>query len=77
MLRRLATQATPPLRRAAHTLGNDKYMRTPESFQAVLARFAKDKACAVLRTPTAGEGEDGARETERSRERDAAQTAKC
>ena len=29
------------------------YMKTPESFQKVLDTFAKYRACAVLRTPTA------------------------
>jgi len=54
MLTRISARlSTAPLRRAGHTMAGDKYMRTPESFQAVLDRFKKDRACAVLRTPTA------------------------
>jgi len=39
--------------RRAHSMSDSKYMQSSESFAAVLARFRKDRACAVLRTPTA------------------------
>jgi 2-keto-3-deoxy-6-phosphogluconate aldolase len=39
--------------RRAHSMSDGKYMRSAESFAAVCARFRKDRACAVLRTPTA------------------------
>jgi len=34
-------------------MSGDKYMRTTESFEKVVARFRQDRACAVLRTVTA------------------------
>ena len=50
MLSRIASAAGRNVRRA-HTMSNDAYTKSPESFQKVLDTFKKYRACAVLRTP--------------------------
>ena len=59
-LQKMLTRAAAAIRtaRTARSMslahGKDPaYMKTPESFQKVLDTFAKYRACAVLRTPTA------------------------
>ena len=50
MLSRIAAASSRNVRRA-HTMSNDAYTKSPESFQKVLDTFKKYRACAVLRTP--------------------------
>lgn len=50
MLSRIASAGSRNVRRA-HTMSNDAYTKSPESFQKVLDTFKKYRACAVLRTP--------------------------
>ena len=56
MLTRAATAIRTARTARSMSLAHGKdpaYMKTPESFQKVLDTFAKYRACAVLRTPTA------------------------
>merc|ERR1740138_1939001 len=50
MLSRIASAGSRNVRRA-HTMANDSYTKSPESYAKVLSTFKKYRACAVLRTP--------------------------